>query len=55
MGGLLVQAIQRQDNPLVQVLVLIYSSLGVFGLMLGDIAMTIVDPRIKFAKRKEAR
>jgi oligopeptide transport system permease protein len=55
MGGLLVQAIQRQDNPLVQVLVLIYSSMGVFGLMLGDIAMTIVDPRIKFAKRKEAR
>jgi len=55
MGGLLVQVIQRQDNPLVQVLVLIYSCLGVFGLMLGDIAMTIVDPRIKFAKRKEAR
>ena len=55
MGGLLVQVIQRQDNPLVQALVLIYSSLGVFGLMLGDIAMTIVDPRIKFAKKKGAR
>jgi len=55
MGGLLVQVISRQDNPLVQALVLIYSSMGVFGLMLGDIAMTIVDPRIKFAKKKGAR
>lgn len=55
MGGLLVQVIQRQDNPLVQALVLIYSSLGVFGLMLGDIAMVIVDPRIKFAKKGGAR
>ena len=50
MGGLLVQTIQRQDNPLVQALVLIFSCMGVFGLMLGDIAMVIIDPRIKFAK-----
>jgi len=55
MGGLLVQVISRQDNPLVQALVLIYSSLGVFGLMFGDIAMAIVDPRIIFAKKKGAR
>lgn len=50
MGGLLVEAIQRQDNPLVQGLVIIYSSLGILGLALGDIAMTIADPRIKFEK-----
>ena len=55
MGGLLVQTIQRQDNPLVQALVLIYSCLGVFGMMMGDIAMVIVDPRIKFAKKEGAR
>ena len=55
MGGLLVQTIQRQDNALVQALVLIYSCLGVFGMMLGDIAMVIVDPRIKFAKKEGAR
>lgn len=36
MGGLLVEAIQRQDNPLVQGLVIIYSSLGILGLVLGD-------------------
>lgn len=34
MGGLLVTAIQRQDNPLVQSLVLIYSSIGIIGLFL---------------------
>lgn len=47
MGGLLVEAIQGQDNPLVQVLVLIYSSIGIFGLLLGDIFMALLDPRIK--------
>lgn len=55
MGGLLVDAIQRQDNTLVQALVLIYASLGIIGLLLGDIAMVIVDPRIKLEKRGGAR
>ena len=41
MGGLLVEAIQRQDNPLVQGLVIIYSSLGILGLVLGDIAIHV--------------
>lgn len=50
MGGLLVEAIQRQDNPLVQGLVIIYSSLGIIGLVLGDLAMTLIDPRIKLEK-----
>lgn len=47
MGGLLVEAIQGQDNPLVQILVIIYSSIGIFGLLLGDILMATLDPRIK--------
>lgn len=46
-GGLLVTAIQRQDNTLVQALVLLYSSIGIIGLMLGDILMAVFDPRIK--------
>jgi ABC-type microcin C transport system permease subunit YejB len=54
-GGLLVTAIQRQDNPLVQALVLIYSSIGIVGLLLGDILMALFDPRIKFGKRGGAR
>ncbi|HLS53384.1 MAG TPA: ABC transporter permease [Tissierellaceae bacterium] len=55
MGGLLVDAIQRQDNTLVQVLVLIYSSIGILGLFLGDIFMAILDPRIKLSKKEGAR
>lgn len=50
MGGLLVDVIQRQDNTLVQALVLIYSSIGIFGLFLGDILMVILDPRIKLQR-----
>ncbi|TJX14203.1 ABC transporter permease [Tissierella creatinini] len=50
MGGLLVDVIQRQDNTLVQALVLIYSSIGIFGLFLGDILMAILDPRIKLER-----
>lgn len=55
MGGLLVDAIQRQDNPLVQALVLIYSSLGIFGLFLGDILMAVFDPRIRLERQGGAR
>jgi oligopeptide transport system permease protein len=55
MGGLLVMAIQRQDNTLVQALVLIFSCVGILGLFLGDVVMAIVDPRIKLEKRGGAR
>ncbi|HHY12523.1 MAG TPA: ABC transporter permease [Firmicutes bacterium] len=55
MGGLLVDVIQRQDNPLVQTLVLIYSVLGIFGLFLGDILMAVFDPRIRLEKAGGAR
>lgn len=51
MGGLLVDAIQRQDNTLVQALVLIYSSIGIFGLFIGDISMALLDPRITLSKK----
>ncbi|HHT85557.1 MAG: ABC transporter permease [Bacillota bacterium] len=55
MGGLLVDVIQRQDNVMVQALVLIYSTLGIWGLFLGDILMAIFDPRIRLEKREGAR
>ena len=55
MGGLLVDAIQRQDNAVVQGLVLIFSSLGIIGLFLGDIAMALVDPRIKLGRGESVR
>jgi oligopeptide transport system permease protein len=55
MGGLLIDAISRQDNPLVQSLVLIYSTIGVFGLFLGDVLLAAIDPRIRLEKREGAR
>jgi oligopeptide transport system permease protein len=55
MGGLLVDTIQRQDNPIVQALVLIFSSIGIVGLFLGDVLMAIFDPRIKLTKQGGTR
>ena len=55
MGGLLVTAIKRQDNTLVQALVLIYAVISILGLLFGDILMGIVDPRISFSKKEGAR
>lgn len=55
MGGLLVDVITRQDNPMVQVLVMIYSCVGIVGLLLGDLLMAVIDPRITFAKKEGAR
>ena len=55
MGGLLVDVIQRQDNAMVQALVLIYASLSIVGLLLGDILMGICDPRITFTSKGGAR
>ena len=55
MGGLLVDVIKRQDNNMVQVVVLLFAVVGIVGLLLGDIAMTLVDPRISFTKKGGAR
>ena len=55
MGGLLVDVIGRQDNPMVQALVMIYSCIGIIGLLIGDIMMGIIDPRISFAKKEGSR
>lgn len=50
MGGLLVDVIKRQDNTMVEAIVLLFSAVGVAGLILGDLAMAALDPRIKLAK-----
>lgn len=54
-GGLLVDAIQRQDNPIVQTLVLTYASVGIIGLFLGDMLMAAFDPRINLEKQGGTR
>lgn len=55
MGGLLVDVIKRQDNNMVLALIVIFASLSILGLLLGDILMGIVDPRISFAKKEGSR
>jgi len=54
-GGLLIEVIQRQDNSVVQVLVMLYSVIGIIGMVLGDIFMALLDPRISFNKREDGR
>jgi len=55
MGGLLITAIQRQDNTLVQAMVLLYSAMSVLGMLLGDLLMIVVDPRIKLTRQGGVR
>ncbi len=55
MGPLLTDAIQRYDINVVQALVIIYAALGIVGVLLGDILMCIVDPRITFSKKEGIR
>lgn len=51
MGGLLVDVVKKQDNAMVQGIVLLYACVGVIGLLLGDLMMVALDPRINFAKK----
>ena len=51
MGGLLVDVVKKQDNAMVQGIVLLYACVGVIGLLLGDVMMVILDPRISFTKK----
>ena len=55
MGGLLVDVIKRQDNNMVLALVVIFAALSILGLLLGDLLMAIVDPRISFTKKEGSR
>ena len=51
MGGLLVDVVKRQDNNMVLGVVLLYASVGVIGLLLGDLLMVLFDPRISLTKK----
>ena len=55
MGGLLVTVIKKHDNTMVQGIVLLYACVGVLGLMLGDIMMVLLDPRISLGKKEGDR
>lgn len=55
MGGLLVDVIKRQDNTMVQAIVLLFATVGIVGLILGDLAMVVLDPRISLETKKGGR
>lgn len=55
MGGLLVNVVKQQDNSLVQAIVMLFASVGILGLIIGDLMMTLLDPRISFVGKKGSR
>ena len=46
MGKMLPDSILQHNNPIVMALVLIFTTLSILSIFLGDIAVTMVDPRI---------
>jgi len=55
MGPLLTDSITRYDLNLVQTIVILYASMGIIGLFLGDVLMTIIDPRIRLTTKGGTR
>ena len=55
MGPLLTDSIQRYDTNVVQTLVMLYASLSILGVFLGDVLMMIIDPRITLASKGGTR
>ena len=55
MGPLLTDSIQRYDTNVVQTLVMLYASLSILGVFLGDFLMMIIDPRITLANKGGTR
>ena len=50
MGPLLTDSIARYDTTVVQGVVMLYATLGILGVFLGDVLMTLIDPRIHLGK-----
>lgn len=51
LGPLLTDSINRYDTNVVQTLVILYATLGVLGVFMGDVMMVMVDPRIKLSSK----
>ena len=47
MGKMLIDSVKASNNSMVVGLVFIFTCLSIFALLLGDILMTVLDPRIK--------
>ncbi|MCD7957157.1 MAG: ABC transporter permease [Lachnospiraceae bacterium] len=55
MGALLTDAIGNYDTNVVQALVILYAFLGTMGVLLGDLFMMFLDPRIKIVGEEGTR
>ena len=55
MGPLLTDAITRYDLNVVVGVMFLYASLGIIGVFLGDILMTLIDPRIRLNSKGASR
>ena len=55
MGPLMTDAISRYDTNVVQACVFVYASLGIMGVFLGDVLMSMIDPRIRLTGKEEVR
>ncbi len=55
MGPLLTDAIGRYDTNVVQACVMLYATLGIIGVFLGDLLMTLIDPRIRLTEKGATR
>lgn len=55
MGTFLADAVTAYDVNVVQTLSLLYATLGVLGAFLGDVLMTMMDPRISLQEKEESR
>jgi len=55
MGGIVTTAIGVYDLTVVQTMVIIYTSMGVISVFLGDLTMMLLDPRISLVGKEESR
>ncbi|SQF06785.1 oligopeptide transport system permease [Streptococcus pyogenes] len=52
MGKMLIDSIKSANNSMIVGLTFIFTVLSIVSLLLGDIVMTLVDPRIKLSTKK---
>lgn len=55
MGKMLPDAIKASNNSVIIALTFIFTSLSIFSLLLGDILITFVDPRIQLTSKGDSR
>ena len=51
MGKMLIDSIKASNNTMVVGLVFIFTCISIFSLFVGDIWMTMLDPRIKLTEK----